>query len=288
MGRSLIHLFLTLLLVLALYVFGKTKHYFLVYKPQNIEIKNIRSHSVDSILVQNDSVIVPVNYSGQIDFRMMDMETRKEKFINYLLPAVVVIRERLLDDLHHIEFIETKIKNKDALYSNDSLFLISMMQKYRTDSLSELKKRVYPHPVSLALTQAIMESGWGTSTIARIGHNLFGVLSFSSEETRLKMKLNNSEEDIYLRTYDDVLQAVEHYYLLISRVPSYQKFRQKRWEGASAGQLVKFLDSYHESDDYIEMANSIISNNQLTRFDVASVHPAYRKFVNLYSYLTQH
>ena len=233
MRRSFIHLFLTSFLILALYLFGKTKHYFLLYSHNNFKIKEISAASADSIMAQNDSVIIPVNYSGSIDFREINPEVRKRKFIEYLLPAVVIIRERLLEDLHHVEFIEEKLNNKKAIYSNDSIFLLTMKQKYKTDSLRELKIRIFPHPVSLALTQAILESGWGTSSICRKGHNLFGVLSFSSEESRLKMQFNDSDDDIYLRTYDNVIQSVDHYFLLISRVSSYKKFREKRWEGAS-------------------------------------------------------
>ncbi len=287
MRRSFIHLFLMSFLILALYLFGKTKQYFLLYFPHSINIKQITAITGDSIVAQNDSVIVPVNYSGSIDFRTMDPEVRKKKFIEYLLPAVVIIRERLMDDLHHVEFIEDKINNKKRIYPNDSIFLSSMLEKYRTDSIKELKRRIFPHPVSLALTQAVLESGWGTSSICRKGHNLFGVLSFSSDEARLKMQFNDSEDDIYLRTYEDVIQSVEHYYLLISRVSSYKKFRQKRWEGASTFQLLQLLDSYHEAEEYEELAYSIIKNNQLTKYDVASVNPAFRSYKTLYSFLTQ-
>jgi len=287
MGRSFIHLFLMSFLILALYLFGKTKQYFLIYFPHNIEAKQITAISGDSIIAQNDSIVVPVIYEGSVDFRAMDPEVRKRKFIEYLLPAVVITRERLLDDLHHVEFIEYKFKNNKLIYHNDSIFLASMMEKYRTDSISELKKRIFPHPVSLALTQAVLESGWGTSSICRKGHNLFGILSFSSEESRLKMRLTDSEEDIYLRTYEDVIQSVEHYFLLISRVSSYKKFRQKRWEGATSLQLVTLLDSYHEAEEYEDLAKSIIQENKLTRYDIASIDPAYRKFSSLYSFLTQ-
>lgn len=287
MRRSFIHLFLTCLLILSLYLFGKTKHYFLLYSSRKIEVKVITASSGDSILTQNDSVVVPVNYSGSIDFRRMDPEVRKKKFIEYLLPAIVIIRERLLDDLHHIEYIEEKLKKNKGIYTNDSIFLSTMKEKYKTDSLNELKKRLFPHPVSLALTQAVLESGWGTSSICRKGHNLFGVLSFTPEESRLKMQFNDSDDDIYLRTYDDVIQSVEHYFLIISRVSSYKKFREKRWEGASTSQLLKLLDNYHESEEYEKIAKSIIENNRLTRFDVATIDPAYREFQTLSSFMSQ-
>lgn len=288
MGRSIIHLFTISILVSVLYLFGKTKQYYFQYFPQNYNIKLIKSNSGDSIITQNDSVIIPVNYSGSIDFKAMDPELRKKKFIEYLLPAIVVVREKLLDELHHLEFIEQKVKNKIPIHQKDSVFLFSMIEKYKTDSIIELKKRIFPHPISLALTQAALESGWGTSIICMKGHNLFGVLSFSAEESRLKMRFNNTKEDIYLRTYEDVIQSVEHYFLLISRVSSYKKFREKRWEGASPKQLLKLLDSYHEADEYEELAKSIMIDNELIRYDLAYIDPNYRERNSLYSFLTQH
>jgi Bax protein len=248
-------------------------------------VKDVNVQSTDSIMMQTDSLITPVNYLGTIDFRQMDPELRKQKFINYLLPSIVIVRERLLDNLHHVEFIEEKMSQNKKIYLLDSLFLDSMKMKYKTDSMQELKKRIYPHPVSLALTQAVLESGWGTSSIARKGHNFYGILSLSPDETRLKMQFNDSEDDIYLRTYDSVIESVENYYLLISRVSSYKKFRDRRWEGTPSSRLLYFLDSYHETEQYAELANSIIHNNDLARYDIASINPAYMKKISLYAYL---
>ena len=288
MRRSFIQLFLSITVLFALYIFGKTKQYYLLYSPKHIEVREIEVRSFDSIMAQTDSVIIPISYSGSVDFRAIESEIRKEKFINFLLPSIIITRERLLDDLHHVEFIEDKIKTKRKVYPNDSLFLNSMKIKYKTDSIGELKKRIFPHPVSLALTQAVLESGWGTSSISRKGNNLFGIMSFSPDDSRLKIQFDDGEDDVYLRTYSNVIESVEHYFLMISRVSSYKKFRDKRWEGAPSTQLLKFLDSYHETDEYVELATSIIRNNQLTRYDVASIDPTYSRFVSLYTFLTQH
>jgi Bax protein len=285
MLRTISHLLLSALLICALYLFGKTKQYYMLYSPHNIAVREIKAQSPDSIIGQNDSIITPVNYLGTIDFRQMDPEVRKEKFINYLLPSIVLVRERLLDDLHHVEFIEEKMYQKKRIYPNDSLFLDSMKVKYRTNSMPELKKRIYPHPVSLALTQAILESGWGTSSIARKGNNLFGILSFSPDESRLKMQFNDSEDDIYLRTYKNITESVENYYLIIARISSYRKFRDKRWEGTPSSKLLQYLNSYHENELYPELANSIIKNNDLERYDNVRINPVYQEFSSLYAFL---
>ncbi len=285
MLRTISYLILSAFFIFTLYFFGKAKQYYLLYSPSYIAARNISLQSPDSIIAQNDSLITPVNYTGIIDFRHLDPESRKKKFIQYLLPTIVVIRERLLDDMHHIEFIEEKISQKKKIYPEDSLFLDSMKVKYKTNSLPELKKRIYPHPVSLALTQAVLESGWGTSSIARRGNNYFGVLSFSPEESRLKMQLNDSEDDIYLRTYNNIAESVENYYLIISRTSSYKKFRDKRWEGVPSSKLIYLLGSYHENELYADLANAIIRDNELEKYDDALINPEYQRSVSLYAFL---
>jgi len=276
------------LIIFALYLFAKTEKYNSRYWPEVIKIRDINLIDADSIIIQPDSALIPVNYIGSIDFRSVNPDKRKELFIQHLLPAIVITRERLLDDLHHVEFIESKINAKKAISDFDSTFLTGLRAKYETNSLSELKLRIYPHPVSLALTQAVLESGWGTSSIFRNGSNIFGVMSFSADESRSLMQFQESGDERYLRMYSSVIESVEHYYLLMSKVSSYKKFRQKRWEGETSSQLLHYMGSYHESDQYAEMAQSIISSNNLERYDYVKIDPKYKETVTFRSYLMKY
>ncbi|HKJ91279.1 MAG TPA: glucosaminidase domain-containing protein, partial [Oceanipulchritudo sp.] len=45
--------------------------------------------------------------------------------------------------------------------------------------LDDLRRRVDVIPPSLALAQAALESGWGTSRFAREGNNLFGIWCYT-------------------------------------------------------------------------------------------------------------
>jgi len=276
------------IIILALYLFAKTEKFNSTYWPERIRIKNVELICADSIIFQNDSALIPVNYVGLIDFRTVDADKRKDLFIQHLLPAIVITRERLLDDLHHVEFVEEKISHKKTISDLDSAFLAEMKHKYETDSLAELKKRIYPHPVSLALTQAVLESGWGTSGIFRNGSNMFGIMSFSSDETRSLIPLQEGDDERYLRTYSSIIESVEHYYLLISKLSSYKRFRLKRWEGSSSSELLHYMSSYHESEQYAEMAQSILGSNDLTRYDNVSIDPKYKETLTLKSFLLKY
>ena len=285
MLRIIRDLILIAILIIAIYLFAKTQTFNSRYWPKQIKIRDIQLTTTDSIITQKDTALIPVNYIGSIDFRDIDPEKRKDLFIQYLLPAIVVTRYRLLDDLHHIEFLEERINNKKKVAKVDSVFLAEIRSKYETDSLQELKKRIYPHPVSMALAQAILESGWGTSGIFRKGNNIFGIMSFSSDDSRTKVRFPDGNVKRYIRTYDSVIASIEDYYLLISKVSSYKKFRQKRWNGASSSELFRYINSYHESDQYIGMAHSIIDSNNLEHYDNIPISSKYLKYTTLFSFL---
>ena len=275
--------------VFALYIAVKAGMYYSRYWPEEIRTSHVLLSRADSIVHQSDNFLIPVNYTGEIDFRLVNPDNRKELFIMYILPAIVITRERLIDDFHHIEFIETRINQKKTIAKSDSVFLLKIKQKYETDSLNELRKRIYPHPVSLALTQAILESGWGTSNIFQNGNNLFGIMSFSSEDTRSLVQYTEGDDEQYLRTYNSITESVEHYFLLISTVSSYKRFRQKRWEGGASTQLLKYLRRYHDgSDQYAEMAQSIIASNNLEKYDNMVIDPRYKSKYSLRSFLMKY
>ncbi|HEY3390398.1 MAG TPA: glucosaminidase domain-containing protein [Prolixibacteraceae bacterium] len=276
------------LIIFALYLFAKTEKFNSRYWPLEIKIRDVKLTDDDSIVYQSDTALIPINYIGSIDFRSVNPEKRKDLFIQRLLPAIVITRERLLDDLHHVEFVEGRIIEKKKISDFDSIFISDMKHKYETDSISELKRRIYPHPVSLALTQAVLESGWGTSSIFRNGSNIFGIMSFSSDDSRSLVQFQAGDDERYLRTYNSVIESVENYYLLISKVSSYKRFRQKRWDGCSSSELLFYMGSYHESDQYAEMALSIMESNNLKRYDNYAIDPRYMDILTLHSFLMKY
>jgi Bax protein len=290
MLRKLRDVFFFSLIFFALYVSVKVVEFNSRYFPEEIKINDINLTSADSIIFQSDSLLIPVNYIGSVDFRCLNPDLRKDLFIMYILPAIVITRERLLDDMHHVEFIEKRILKKESISKFDSTFLAGIKLKYETDSIGELKKRIFPHPVSLALTQAVLESGWGTSNIFRTGNNIFGIMSYSSEDSRSLMHIQYQEGDDekFVRTYNSVIESVEHYYLLISKVSSYRKFRQKRWEGSTSNKLLRYLNNYHDDDQYAEMGQSIITGNNLKRYDNIVINPKYKKRTTLISLLIKY
>lgn len=237
------------------------------FKTQQLHLLEMNISSVDSIIPPGDSTIVPVRYHGVPDFTDLDPQVRKEKFIQFMLPAVLVVRHQLMDDLRHVEFIEKRMDGGERIAPSDTAFLSQMYNKYHTDSISVLKRRIYPHPISLVIAQAALESGWGTSRFFREGNNIFGVWSFDSDDSRIPSKYKRNGRTVYLKSYSSYIQSIRNYYLTIARVPYYKKFRLKRWNGASSMDLLPFLSRYSEKSQYAQLAGSIIQDNNIQKYD---------------------
>lgn len=285
---KLLKITLLVLIVGILYVvFNEVSTYNYIFPEYRIKFDEINVVSSKTILNQDQTILIPVKYIGTLSFDTIPDETRKTLFINYILPAIVIERDRLLDVLNHIEFIENRMVNKRKLRTDDVLFFKDMMQKYDATSIKDLKIRVYPHSVSLVLAQAILESGWGTSRVFSKANNPFGIMSFSADEPRRKFTNPETQVEVYARTYTDVNQSVEHYYYFLSRLSSYEKFRKKRWERGSSFVLVKLMKSYHETKDYPPLVDSIIKTNDLEKYDNITISKDYFEYKRNYMQLVR-
>ncbi len=256
-------------------VFNEVSSYDYIFPEYHIKYDKIPIRSLKSVLAQDPITLIPVKYTGIIDFDTIPEDFRKKVFINFMLPPIVIERDRLFSLLQRIEFIENRMLNQKTIRAQDLLFFKEMMEKYDATSLKDLKIKLYPHPVSLVMAQAILESGWGTSKVFWKACNPFGIMSFSADEPRRKFTNPETQTEVYVRTYTDVNQSVEHYYFFTARLSSYEKFRKKRWERGSTLALLKLMKSYHETKEYIPMVESIIKTNELEKYDNIAINKDY-------------
>lgn len=270
------------MLVILSVVINEVTTFDYIYPEYHIEVDEITVTSSKSILIQGSYNIKPVKYLGTLDFDTIPESIRKMVFINYMLPAIVIEHDRLLNLMRHIEFIELRMVNKRTLRKEDLEFFKEMMEKYDATSIKDLKIRLYPTPVSLVLAQATLESGWGTSNVFSRANNPFGIMSFSSEEQRRKFLNPEQQTEAFYRSYSDVNQSVEHYFYFIARLASYEKFRRKRWERGSSIAMVNLLKSYHETDEYATLVASIINKNDYTKYDNITISKDYFQYKKNY------
>ena len=141
-----------------------------------------------------------------------------------------------------------------------------MFTKYKVRSRSKkdlVHKMVVP-PTSFILGQASLESGWGSSKLAKEGNNLFAIRS----------TLRDKEKTVYLgpnqfyKKYETLEDSLMDYIMTLSRHSSYSNLRKAINDGAETMVLIKHLGNYSEVKNiYEQRLTQIITKNNLVKYD---------------------
>ena len=169
---------------------------------------------------------------------------------------------------------------KTALYYK--LFDESISKPIITkEILKELLNRIDIIPVSLALAQSALETGWGTSRFSIDGNALFGQWTWKTNKgIRPKQRAPGTKHSV-LR-FSQLSESIEDYTRNLNSSSHYRSFRSKRSALRKAAypidiwaqKLVEELEKYSSnSEHYISTIKSIIRENQLTDFDNYSLSP---------------
>jgi Bax protein len=195
-------------------------------------------------------------------------DIRKSVFLKSLLPLVLLENERILADRDRLEAI---VATDGPANASERDFLAELADRYETapDQTRELLRRVDTIPVSLALAQAALESGWGTSRGAQSGQALFGQMTY-----RL-------DDDGRVRRFADLAGAVEAYALNLNTHRAYTEFRRARAAARAGGKpldghaLAQHLQRYSERRmDYVRDVRGLMRANSLRGFDQARLDQA--------------
>jgi Bax protein len=237
-------------------------------------IDYVEIESSRDIVVIADSQVVPRVYRGVTMLDQIPIEERKQRFIDVILPSIMIVRHRLNQQKERVMSLDRQSQKGGVLESADSAFIAVKMAEYHAHDIEDLIVRLTPHPVSIALAQSALESGWGTSRFFKQANNVFGVWSFDPEEPRMLASYRRNGNPVYLRKYDDLLESVGHYFRLLSTVKLYREFRKKRFESDNVFELIWFLKNYSEKrNQYVILLRNVIVANDLTRYDHYQIHP---------------
>ena len=197
------------------------------------------------------------------------LDARKALFLRTLLPVVLSVNDHIGADRAHLLKVREIINSGAALSTEDVQWVMSLADAYdQPDAdLDALVKKVDVIPPSLTLAQAIVESGWGTSRIAREQNALFG--QFGEDE---------SGQYAY-RNFTSLSEAVESYALNLNTHRAYREFRHARSRmrvksGEIDGfQLAATMHRYSErGSEYVDSLRSIMNANSLDAFDAARLN----------------
>ncbi len=193
------------------------------------------------------------------------IDLRKSVFIKSLLPLLLLENERVSATREQLLALAEKVGPPDAA---ETAFLDELAERYDTapGNLRELLRRVDVVPVSLALAQAALESGWGTSRGAKDGHSVFGHMRFGIDD------------EGRVRHFADLPAAVEAYALNLNTHRAYAEFRRARAALRAEGKpldghsLAQHLHRYSERRmDYVRDVRSVMRANALRNFDQAKL-----------------
>ncbi len=203
------------------------------------------------------------------------VEAKKSLFIRTVLPLVLRVNEELAADRARLERLHAHMLAAGRLSAAERKWLAATAERYALESVDwvELFRRLDTVPPSLALAQAAVESGWGTSRFALEGNALFGQITY---KPALGMLPERSEagERRRVRSFQTLLAAVRSYIHNLNVHYAYDEFRRLRERlhraGAPAGgeALVAGLGRYSERGaDYIRTIRQIVRQNRLDDFD---------------------
>lgn len=212
-----------------------------------------------------------------------DAKRKKRLFTSALLPIVLRANELIIADRGRLFELRAKLENQLPLRRAERQWLSDKARQYRikrrsnfrTQDIDILMYRVDIIPPSLALAQAAMETGWGTSRFAQAGNALFGEWVWGEGDGL--MPLNRDEGKTHkIKKFEYLLDSVASYMTNLNRHPSYEDLRRRRAElrelniPITGAALAPSLVSYSERGaDYVSGILSIINYNDLDGLDSA-------------------
>lgn len=250
-----------------------------------LEIQYIHLDSIHKIISVDDSLVKPVLYDSIIVQNFVPTDTRKKQFIDQILPAILIVRYQMENKSKKVNRIMRKIEEDVPLRPKEKEYADSLIKRFRAKSYENLLVRMTPHPTSLVLAQAALESGWGSSRFAMEGNNLFGIWASPKDRNVIKSLFKRSDNQIYLKKYPNVAESIDHYFLTIGRNNAYRKFRNERYARADVFKLIESLDKYSErGSEYTNQLKKMIEWNNLQEYDTYSINPNYIKHISVWDH----
>ena len=198
------------------------------------------------------------------------IKNRKELFIKITLPLIVKENEKLILKNKKVKFLKTnfsKISRKDAIWLNN------LMSEYNATTIDSLLIKVDSIPESLALAQAAIESGWGTSRFAFEGNALFGQYIWGTSNEGIVPNERDNDEKYKIKTFNTLRESVESYMKNLNTNFHYNEFRINRFVirsnklPLSGAELAEYLYNYSIESDYPSKIIKIIQTNNFEDFE---------------------
>ncbi|MGK2872260.1 MAG: glucosaminidase domain-containing protein [Alphaproteobacteria bacterium] len=212
---------------------------------------------------------------------------RKRDFLRVMLPLVLAGNEKIMADRERVQKFAHQVLSGGDLYAVNKTWLINLAADYGLADFDpgngdwvELLRRVDTVPPSLALAQAALESGWGTSRFAQQGNAVFGQMSWKTGSGIVPAG-RDPDAAHEVRRFAQLSESVGAYLHNLNTHRHYAKFRMRRAAAHASGkipsgmELANYLDRYSEEGrKYIDEVRGIIETNLLFEMDGTRLRPA--------------
>ena len=202
------------------------------------------------------------------------IKNRKELFIKITLPLIVQENEKLLSLNKKIKSIKNSF---DQISRKEANWIKKLMVQYKADTLDALLIKVDEIPVSLALAQAVIESGWGTSRFAFEGNALFGQYVWGANNHGIVPNDRKTDAKYKIKSFNSLGDSVASYMKNLNTNIHYNEFRINRFVLRSnkiplrGTYLAEFLYNYSIEDNYTDKIKNIIELNDFEDFENLNV-----------------
>ncbi len=239
-----------------------------------------KNNFIPEILTQENIGHLPIISELPDDFsEIQDVPTKKKLFYLVTLPLIYNSNTSIMQERRMVINIEKKFARK-KLNKNETDEIIRLSKKYKLDYseintklFRKLKQRINIIPVSLALGQAIIESGWGQSRFATEGNALYGQWTTREDKGIIPQDRDEDKTHAVLK-FKNLSESVEAYMFNINTHQAYYNFRVIRRIDERIkytdpiSMKVKYLAAYAEiGDKYVDKLELIIASNNLQEFD---------------------
>jgi Bax protein len=212
----------------------------------------------------------------EIYYKMPATPKKQNFFFNYLYPFIEHANKKILTDRKFI--LKMRLDKHFSRKPTNIKRINQLGEKYKVDinyTYDQLLNRVNIVPPSLALAQAAVESGWGTSRFVREGNNLFGHWTYGKNGEKGMVPLNRNPNATHLvRIFDSFEESISSYMLNLNRTGAYRAFRmlrahfQKGKKDLSGLVLSQTLINYSQiREKYLKILKSVIIKNDLEKYD---------------------
>ena len=242
------------------------------YKKNQINIFNLQDSKIKKLKIYTS---IPEDFTS-----LENVKKKKEIFFLIAYPLIYEANKNIKIERQRIQNIEKKYKNK-TISPEDIQELKKLGKKYKltTDLVDrivfkKLLQRINVIPVSLALGQAIIESGWGQSRFAIKGNALYGQWTYDQQQGLIPEK-RDIDKNHAVKKFNTLEDSVKSYMFNINTHPAYSDFRvvrrltsALRLKSTSVNYKIQFLAAYAEiGQKYVDKLEIILETNNLKRFD---------------------